>query len=89
MAGAKDDKVEVEAVADYAARLQELGKPVSPLVDPSEGHNARNPVAREAQMHLLLRMLHRHLGGPTAPGPSPAVASYLARTLRANGALEE
>lgn len=89
VAGAKDDKVEVETVTDYTARLQELGKPVSLLVDPSEGHNPRNPVAREAQMHLLLRMLHRHLGGPPAPGPSPAVASYLARTLRANGALGE
>lgn len=89
VAGAKDDKVEVEMVTDYTARLQELGKPVSLLVDPDEGHNPRNPVAREAQMHLLLRMLHRHLGGPPAPRPSPAVASYLARTLRANGALGE
>lgn len=87
VAGAKDNKVEVEAVADYVARLQGLGKPVSLLVDPDEGHNPRNPVARQAQMHLLLRMLHRYLGGPPAPAPGAAVASYLARNLRADGAL--
>ncbi|RZA36570.1 MAG: hypothetical protein EOP92_04770, partial [Lysobacteraceae bacterium] len=87
VAGARDDKVEVEAVADYVARLQALGKPVSLLVDPDEGHSTRNPVARQAQMHLLLRMLHRYLGGPPARAPDAAVASYLARNLRANSAL--
>jgi hypothetical protein len=32
-------------------------------------------------------MLHRYLGGPPPPAPTPEVANYLARSLRANGAL--
>lgn len=87
IAGAKDELVEVEAVVDYVARLQALGKPVSLLVDPDEGHNARNPLARQAQMHLLLRMLHRYLGAPPAPAADAELARYLDRTLRADGAL--
>ncbi len=87
VAGARDELVAVEAVADYVARLQELGKPVSLLVDPDEGHNPRGPLARKAQMHLLLQMLHRYLGGPPPPAPDSALAAYLGRTLRANGAL--
>lgn len=87
VAGARDEKIEVEAVADYVARLQELGKPVSLLVDPDEGHNPRNPLARRAQMHLLLRMLHRYLGAPPPPAADAELARYLARTLRADGAL--
>ncbi|MCA1854486.1 prolyl oligopeptidase family serine peptidase [Massilia oculi] len=87
VAGGKDDKVDVEGVTDYVARLQAMGKPVSLLVDPDEGHNARNPLARKAQLQLLLQMLHRHLGGPPAPPPDAELAHYLARNLRANGAL--
>lgn len=87
IAGARDELVEVEAVADYVARLQAMGKPVSVLVDPDEGHNPRNPLARRAQMHLLLRMLHRYLGAPPPPAADAELARYLSRTLRAGGAL--
>lgn len=87
IAGARDEMIEVETVVDYAARLQALGKPVSLLVDPSEGHNPRDPLARRAQVHLLLEMLHRHLGAPPAPRPDDALARYLVRTMRADGAL--
>lgn len=86
VASGKDEKIEVELVADYAARLQALRKPVSVLVDPDEGHNPRDPVARRAQAHLLLKMLGRYLGGPPAPPPDEAVARYLARTLRLDDA---
>lgn len=87
VAGGKDEKVAVEEVADYAARLQALGKPVSLLVDPAEGHNPGAPLARRAQAHLLLRMVQRYLGGPPAPAPDEALARYLARTMRTDGAL--
>lgn len=87
VAGGRDEKVEVEAVVDYVARLQGLGKPVSLLVDPDEGHNTRNPVVRRALQHLVLQMLHRHLGGPAPAAPDAEVARYLARTMRADGAL--
>jgi len=86
IASGKDEKIEVELVADYVATLQGLKKPVSVLVDPIEGHNPRNPIARRAQAHLLLRMLHRYLGGPPAPPADEQVRRYLARTVRADGA---
>lgn len=89
VAGGRDDKVEVEAVVDYVAHLQGLGKPVGLLLDPDLGHNTDDPVVKRAQVHLLLRMLHRHLGASPAPAPDQAVARYLARTLRATGALEQ
>lgn len=87
VAGGRDDKVEVEAVVDYVARLQGLDKPVGLMLDPELGHNTDDPVVKRAQVHLLLRMLQLHLGGPPAPAPDEAVARYLARTLRATGAL--
>jgi len=87
VAGGRDEKVEVEAVVDYVARLQGLGKPVSLLVDPDEGHNTRNPLVRRAVQHLMLQMLHRHLGGPPVAAPDAEVARYLERTMRADGAL--
>ena len=86
IASGKDEKIEVELVADYVATLQGLNKPVSVLIDPDEGHNPRNPIARRAYAHLLLRMLHRYLGGPPAPPAGEEVKRYLARTLRADGA---
>lgn len=87
VAGGRDDKVEVEAVVDYVARLQGLGKPVGLLLDPDLGHNTDDPVVKRAQVHLLLRMLHLHLDGPPPPPPDAGVARYLARTLRADAAL--
>ncbi|SFC32006.1 S9 family peptidase [Massilia yuzhufengensis] len=87
LAGGRDEKIEIEAVVDYVAHLQGLGKQVGLLIDPDAGHNLRDPVAKKAQVHLLLTMLHRYLGGPPAPAPDDALARYLARTMRTHGAL--
>ncbi|THC45765.1 hypothetical protein C2862_04600 [Massilia sp. Mn16-1_5] len=86
-AGGSDEKVEIGAVTDYVARLLGRGHPVSLLVAPGEGHGSRNALARRAQLHLILRMLQRHLGGPPIPAPDKELADYLARNLRANRAL--
>lgn len=88
IAGGKDDKVEIAAVTDYVARLQGLGKPVSLLVDPDEGHNPRKPIVRQAYTHLLQQMLHKHLGGPAVAAPAPELAKYLEQTMKASGALK-
>lgn len=88
IAGGKDDKVEIAAVTDYVARLQGLGKPVSLLVDPDEGHNPRKQIVRQAYIHLVQQMLHRHLGGPAVAPPSPELAKYLEQTMKASGALK-
>jgi dipeptidyl aminopeptidase/acylaminoacyl peptidase len=87
LAGGKDDKVEIAAVTDYVARLQGLGKPVSLLVDPDEGHNPRKPIVRQAYVHLLQQMLHKYAGGPVAPEPGPELKAYLGQAMKANGAL--
>lgn len=86
-AGAGDDKVDLAAVTDYTARLLARGHPVSLLVAPGEGHTIRGPLARRAQLHLVLRMLQAHLGGPPVAAPDQDLAAYLGRNLRANGAL--
>ena len=87
IAGAKDNKVEIASVTDYVARLQGMGRPVSLLVEPDEGHNLRKPLTRQAYLYLLQRMLHQHLGGPAVPAPSPELAKFLEQTMKANGAL--
>ena len=86
-AGAADDKVAVGAVTDYAARLLARSHPVSLLVAPGEGHALRGTLARRAQLHLVLRMLEVHLGGPPVAAPDQELLDYLARNLRANRAL--
>ncbi len=87
IAGAKDEMVEIASVVDYVARLQGQDKPVSLLIDPDEGHRSYKPIARRAQMHLLLSMMQRYLGGPALPEPDAELAAYLARTMKVNGAL--
>lgn len=86
-AGADDDKVEIAAVTDYAARLLGRSHPVSLLVAPGEGHAMRGALARRAQLYLVLRMLQVHLGGPPVAPPDKELLDYLARNLRANRAL--
>ena len=87
IAGAKDDKVEIASVTDYVARLQGLGRPVSLLVEPDEGHNLRKPLTRQAYLYLLQRMLHQHLGGPAVAAPTPELTRFLEQTMKADGAL--
>jgi hypothetical protein len=83
----RDDKVEIAAVTDYAARLLGRSHPVSLLVAPGEGHVVRGALARRAQLHLVLRMLQAHLGGPPLAPPDKELADFLTRNLRTNGAL--
>ena len=87
LAGGKDDKVDIGAVTDYVARLQDAGKPVSLLVDHDEGHNPRKPMTRLAYVYLIQQLLHKHLGGPAPAAPSPELAKYLEQNLKVNGAL--
>jgi dipeptidyl aminopeptidase/acylaminoacyl peptidase len=87
IAGARDDKVAINDVTAYVARLQEHQRPVSLLVAPDEGHMPRKAITRDAYLYLLQRMLHQYLGGPEVPAPSAALAAYLQQNMKANGAL--
>jgi dipeptidyl aminopeptidase/acylaminoacyl peptidase len=86
LAGGKDKMVDIAGVTDYVARLQGLDKPVTLLIDPDEGHQPRKPILRQAYIHLLLRGLHRHLGGPAPAAPGPELAKYLAQTIKVDTA---
>lgn len=87
LAGGKDRMVDPASVTDYVARLQGMGKPVTLLLDPDEGHSPRKPLMRQAYLHLLLRGLHQHLGGPAPAAPSAELANYLEQNLKVNTAL--
>ncbi|MFQ6311404.1 prolyl oligopeptidase family serine peptidase, partial [Lysobacter capsici] len=90
LAGAKDQKVTLRSITDYAARLRLADRDVGLLVDPDAGHSTRAPIAREAQMYLSERLLHARLGGVSAAPPSAALRDYLQRNLRlANGDLRD
>ncbi|HET6431557.1 S9 family peptidase [Dyella sp.] len=84
-AGGEDRRVAIRGVTGYAARLKQLGKDVSLLVDADAGHSNADPVAREAQLYLIVLMLHRHLGGDAPEPPDPEMRRYLARSLRMAG----
>ena len=84
-AGGEDRRVAIRGVTGYAARLKELGKDVSMVVDADAGHSNLDPVAREAQLYLIVLMLHCHLGGAAPEPPDPAMRGYLARSLRIAG----
>jgi dipeptidyl aminopeptidase/acylaminoacyl peptidase len=85
LAGAKDERVALKSVTHYAAQLKALGKDVSLLIDPDSGHGLDEPLAREAQLYLLERMLHRHLGGRTSDGANSELRRYLERNLLLTG----
>jgi dipeptidyl aminopeptidase/acylaminoacyl peptidase len=87
LAGGKDQMVDIASVTRYVARLQELGKPVTLLVDPDQGHHGGGPMTRAASVYLLEQMLQRYLGGAAPEAPSPELKAYLARTVKASGAL--
>ena len=86
--GGKDQLVDVASVVDYVARLQGLNKPVSLLLDPDEGHNARKPLFKQAYGYLLQRMGHEHLAGPAPAPPSVELAAYLKQMAKVNGAMK-
>ncbi|WP_148040903.1 S9 family peptidase [Montanilutibacter psychrotolerans] len=85
IASGEDRRVGISGVIEYAARLKLLGKDVSLLVDPDAGHANHDPIAREAGLHLLEHMLHRHLGGAAPSPPTRELRDHLKRNLRIAG----
>jgi dipeptidyl aminopeptidase/acylaminoacyl peptidase len=88
LAGARDDKVDIAGVMQYAARLQALGKPVSLLVDPDEGHNPKKAIVRQAYVYLLGQLLHQHLGVTAPAAATPELTKYLEQSMKMRGALK-
>lgn len=82
LAGGEDRRVAIRGVIEYSARLKLLGKDMELYVDSDAGHINDAPLAREAQLYLIERMLHRHLGGAAPTPPDAEISGYLQRTLR-------
>ncbi|UGQ48832.1 S9 family peptidase [Massilia endophytica] len=82
LAGGKDKKVELKTITAYAEKLHSLGKPVTLLVDPDEGHNPRKPMTRDAYVYLLEQQLHKYFGTAAPSEPSEALRGYLKQNTR-------
>lgn len=81
IAGGRDRRVDQRRVKGFVAQLQGGGKDISFLLDGNEGHNFRNPLAREAHFYLTETFLARHLGGRQQGEISEELQRYLRRNL--------
>ena len=77
--------VAIREVADYAARLKLLGKPVSLYVEPGGGHSPTAALPRDAYAYLVLAMLHAHIGGAAPDAPGTELRAWLRDNLRLPG----
>jgi dipeptidyl aminopeptidase/acylaminoacyl peptidase len=85
IAAGEDRRVAIRGVIEYAARLKLLGKDVSLLIDDEAGHSDSLPLAREAGLYLMEKMLAEHLGGGQPTAPDAELERYLERNLRLRG----
>lgn len=85
VAGARDRRVAVAGVVEYAARLKVAGKDVTLVIDPQAGHRNDDATAREATLFAIEALFSAHLGGARGAPPPARVDSYLRRNLRLSG----
>jgi len=81
LAGEMDDKVSILNVRNYALQLEAMGKNVTLLSAPKEGHVFRHPTAIEAKFYLLEKALHKHIGGRMQIDLSPKVIRFLKKNI--------
>ncbi len=80
-AGERDPRVNILDVRDYVLRLEAMGKDVTFLSAPDEGHGPRADLATEAFFYLTEVALHRHLGGRIEATVGPRLQRYLQRNV--------
>ena len=85
MAGGADRTVAIRSVTDYVARLRNMRRPVSLLVEPNGDHSPVDPIPREAYLFAMETMLQRHLGGPAPEPAGQRLRTYLRQNLRLAG----
>jgi len=81
IAGEKDRKVSILNVRDYALRLESMGKKVTFLSAPNEGHIYQQKHAVEAWYYLLEKALFDHIGGRMQKDPTPKVQQFLKKNI--------
>jgi hypothetical protein len=84
-ASGEDHRVALRGVLGYVAKLKLMKRDVSLFVDDEAGHKNDAPLAGEAYLYLLARMLHDHLGGAAPTPPDAELAAWLRRNLRVAG----
>ncbi len=77
IAGEKDNKVSILNVRDYALRLESIGKEVTFLSAPNEGHIYQQEDAVGAWFYLLEKALFDHIGGRMQNEISSKVKRFL------------
>jgi dipeptidyl aminopeptidase/acylaminoacyl peptidase len=85
IAAGEDRRVAIRGVIEYAARLKLLGKDISLLIDDEAGHSDSLPLAREAGLYLMEKVLAEHLGGGQPTAPDAELDRYIERNLRLRG----
>ncbi|MEC8232966.1 MAG: alpha/beta fold hydrolase [Pseudomonadota bacterium] len=75
-AGAKDDRVAIEDVREFALRLHAGGKAISLVSDAREGHSPNSLLAKEGYLYLLERALFSHLHGRMEKKMTPSLTRY-------------
>ncbi|MEO1083317.1 MAG: prolyl oligopeptidase family serine peptidase [Acidobacteriota bacterium] len=84
-AGGADPKVDIVDVRHYAGALRGLGRDVSLVVDPEQGHSFEHPVSTGAYLFLVERFLAHHLGGTAVGTEDPRIRDYVERHLVFSG----
>ncbi|MEM8994724.1 MAG: prolyl oligopeptidase family serine peptidase, partial [Acidobacteriota bacterium] len=80
-AGGVDPKVDIVDLRHYAGALRGLGRDVSLLVDPEQGHSFEHRVSTGAYFFLVERFLAHHLGGGAVATGDPRILDYVERHL--------
>jgi len=81
LAGDRDKKVSILNVRNYALQLEAMGKDVTLLTAPKEGHHFRHPTAVEAKFYLLEKVLNKHIGGKMQQELSSKAKRFLKKNI--------
>ena len=81
LAGEQDDKVSILNVRNYASQLESLGKDVTLLSAPNEGHRFMHPTAVEAKFYLIEKALNQHIGGKLQKSLSQQASHFLKKHI--------
>ena len=77
MGGENDPKVRAKNLRNFSLTLSGMGRDVSLMISPDEGHNLKDALARKAYFYLLETFLAQHLGGQHVKRDDPALSRYI------------
>ncbi|MCA0374923.1 MAG: alpha/beta fold hydrolase [Gemmatimonadetes bacterium] len=84
-AGARDDRVPIKAVSDYATRAQQAGHTPTLLIDPSAGHSPESPQSQQALLYSIEYAAARAFSTPMQAA-DPTLARFVKSITKLEGA---